>query len=634
MRAEPLGSRLRIAGLALAGFVVAVYALGLRGPFIFDDYANILAMTAPRDGTPWLERLLGAQIEVSRPRVLPNLSFMLQDAAFGDGHSVAPAGYKLFNLLLHLACGGAVFALARLALRTWGVESRRAAWWALAAAALFLLHPLQVSTVLYAVQRMALCAALFALLACHAYLRWRLEGGARRLAAVGLYAALALASKENAALLPLAFAVIELTVLRDAATARAGGFEPRTVRHVAALALTLAAGALLLTWHRIVGDYAIRDYTLPQRLLTEIHVLADYVRTIAWPNPDALSFYHDDFPIRRALDVSTALLAAAFAATLALAARARATLRPLAFAIGWFFAWHALEAGIIALEMKFEHRNYLPLAGVAIGAAGLSAGARLPPRAKAAALLALGAALAAVTVARVRDWSSYDAFVAHEARLHPGSIRAQSAFVERRATVEIADAPTVPAAREALQRLAQALPDSASVAVMQLGLDCVAPAAPVAVPDVMRRFEQGQVEAEAHRLLGAIVQSRLGGHCASVAYPDLARAIGATLANPGIAARPALARHWQFLSAQTEAGAGEPARAFRTMDALAQQHPEVYGYQSAAVRFAIAAGDAASARAALARVRAWAARTWMPPRAAIAAIEREVAMRFDPERRP
>src|SRR5690606_17923820 len=103
-----------------------------------------------------------------------------------------------------------------------GTSPQRAGWAALALATAWAAHPLQVSTVLYVVQRLQSMGTLFLVLALWAYLHGRSAQIAGRPGRHGLlltvfFWLLALGCKEDSALLPLYTLALELTVLRFAA---------------------------------------------------------------------------------------------------------------------------------------------------------------------------------------------------------------------------------------------------------------------------------------------------------------------------------------------------------------------------------------------------------------------------------
>src|SRR5690606_10211578 len=105
-----------------------------------------------------------------------------------------------------------------------GWPGRLSTWAAPAMALAWAVHPLQVSSVLYIVQRMQTMATLFVVLALWAYLCARqaqVEGrdSRRPWALAVLCGLLALACKEDAVLLPAYALALELLVLRFRAQA-------------------------------------------------------------------------------------------------------------------------------------------------------------------------------------------------------------------------------------------------------------------------------------------------------------------------------------------------------------------------------------------------------------------------------
>jgi tetratricopeptide (TPR) repeat protein len=147
-------------GLILA--TLAVYQNSFAGPFVFDDVPAIAGNPSIRQLWPVSGVLapgLDGGLTVSG-RPLVNLSLAINYALGGD----TVWGYHLFNLLVHVLAGLALFGIAR---RTW-LQPRLAARFGTAAfplgllvAVIWLLHPLQTESVTYVVQRaeslMGLC---------------------------------------------------------------------------------------------------------------------------------------------------------------------------------------------------------------------------------------------------------------------------------------------------------------------------------------------------------------------------------------------------------------------------------------------------------------------------------------------
>lgn len=350
----------------------ALYRPGLSGQFLLDDIPHLAAL-ASFDHYPPAERLLafvlsGTAGPTGRPLSL--LSFLANDSAWPS--SAYP--YKYTNLLLHLLNGTLVCWIGFLLFGQQGRDHRAgrklpiAGCAAVAAMAVWLLHPLNVSTVLYVIQRMTMLAATFSCIGIVLYLKGRSLARDRPLAGYGLMSAgvlggvgLGMLSKENAILLPLYILVVEFTILN----------RPRPHRWKEWAWLFLGLPVLLLAgWHLwnfpgILDGYGSRPFTLGERLLTESRILWTYLSLILIPRAAGTGLFHDDFPVSHGwLSPPTTLFAAAgLLLLLALALRLRPREPWFSFAALWFLAGHLLESGIVPLELYFEHRNYVPMIG-------------------------------------------------------------------------------------------------------------------------------------------------------------------------------------------------------------------------------------------------------------------------------
>lgn len=342
------------------------YAPGLHGGFIFDDIANLVHDNNWRL-TEWtrvqVERALSYGISSPSGRPLALLSFAANHYWFGPD----PYWLKAGNLLLHMINTVLVWLLVQrlIGLARPIANARILALWIAAAWAL---HPLQVSTVLYVVQRMEVGAATGTLLALYAYIRARSasEGNLSRFNWL-VVAALAfiggLLFKETT-VLACGFAfLIEAFFLRFRNTdgSRSTGWMLFYILGAFAVCM------LIWTWlWPSPESYATRNFDLWERLLTQGPVLVMYLGQILAPLPDSLRFYYDDFPVSSSL-LNPAHTMAAWGVLAGLVAVAWACRRrwPLtSFGIAWFFVAHALTSSFIPLELAFEHRNYLAILGV------------------------------------------------------------------------------------------------------------------------------------------------------------------------------------------------------------------------------------------------------------------------------
>lgn len=367
--------------------VLAAYWIGLGGPFMLDDPENFVQLERyARGEVTWLGPVVSnGSGPLGRP--LAMASFVA--SVWAGGYS--PWVLKVGNLCLHLSTGMLVGWLALLVARRDRWLAPRAEWVAVLVAVVWMALPIHVSTVLYAVQRMTILAALLTLVGLIGYvaLRERLDRArtpwpsALIVLAAWLGAATVAAghAKENGLLLPLLAAVLELTLFRDRTPARRAAVGLIAVGAV--IGLVGFALVLALRPELVVGGYAIRDFTLAERLLTQPRVLWDYVGSILVPRAHRLGLIQDDFVVSRSLIDPWTTLPAILAWLGLIGAAIVLRRRHVAFSTGvlLFIAGHAMESSVLPLELYFEHRNYLPSVGVLLAvAAGVgSLATRLPP---------------------------------------------------------------------------------------------------------------------------------------------------------------------------------------------------------------------------------------------------------------
>jgi hypothetical protein len=416
---------------------VAIYWIGLSGPFLLDDLTNLAGIRVWLEGGATLgDTLQSGHGMFGRP--LAMATFALSAIAGG----FTPFAFKLGNLVIHLFCGAVVYALARhIARRTPAMNSYASAV-ALVVAALWLLHPLHASTVLYPVQRMAQLSTLGLLAGMWLYMaaRGRLEERHSSVALLGLFAGIPLLTaaaflcKENGILLPLLCLVLELGCFRT---------RPRFIKAFFGLYLVVPAllgmAIFIANPSRLIGGYVRRDFDWQERLLTQARALCDYLSQIVLPNPSRMGVYADDFPISTGLLTPVSTIAAILlllGITLA-AWRLRARMPFLFTGWGIFLAGHALESSILPLEMYFEHRNYLPMLGILYALVGLAfasasylrmRGLR-PGRIGIPVVLAVIATFAFATHGRARVWSNPESLAWAAATARPESMRAWLAVV-------------------------------------------------------------------------------------------------------------------------------------------------------------------------------------------------------------
>ncbi|OZB75515.1 MAG: hypothetical protein B7X37_01935 [Halothiobacillus sp. 14-55-98] len=311
---------------------------------------------------------------------------------------------------------------------------------ALLITAAWLLAPMQLTAVLYVIQRMESLASFFILAGLLLYWQGRMRlmagqtGGWWRIW-VGLIGGTLLATfaKESGVMLPVYAFLLEWLLLRGRTAA---GFEPKfIVVFLLVLVLPGIAGLLYTLPSALNGSaYATRPFNLAERLWTEGRVMVDYLHWLIAPTPNALSLYHDDIALSTGwfapwtTAAGWALIALLIGAALWLKNRA-----PLvALGVLWFFAGHLLVSTYIPLELVYEHRNYMPSIGVFIALFGLMFAWQPPDAERArvmrtlmmAGALALIALYAGFTALRAQAWGNPYRLAYFEATTHPDSPRA------------------------------------------------------------------------------------------------------------------------------------------------------------------------------------------------------------------
>lgn len=352
--------------------IIAIIALvifwpGVSGPFLLDDGPNLAGMAqfAPVDNFNSLRAYVASVSSGPLGRPLSLASFTLDAQTW----PADPASFKRSNILLHAFNGLLLFALVFKLCRISAIDLRRAQFVASLASALWLLHPLQASTVLYVVQRMTELSATFVLLGLLGYIHGRTLLPHAPKSAYGwmsvsliLGTVLATLSKENGALLPFYIVVLELTLLAALA-------KPVHWRYWAGLFLAIplmAAPIYVIThWEQINAAYQLRPFTLDERLLTQARiVVTQLVHAIIPPWHTPTLFYDDIQKSTSLLTPFTTIVAVLTLVTLTIAALVLRRRTPyLSFAVLWFLTAHLMESSFIALELFFEHRNYLAFAG-------------------------------------------------------------------------------------------------------------------------------------------------------------------------------------------------------------------------------------------------------------------------------
>ncbi len=519
-----------------------VYYPGLSGPFLFDDWVNlpVLGFFGPVDNWPVFWRYLTAGVADPTGRPVAQLSFLLD----AQNWPADPFPFKRTNLIIHLLNGALLYILLLQLNRLLGLPERRQRWIALLASALWLLHPLWVSSVLYVIQRQALLVGTWTLLTLIAYVRARKllpEQPHKAMAWMTLCLTtgtiLATFSKANGALLPLMTGMLEVTILQSRGKLQ----PPRQARQLWAIwrwvflwipTLMLAAWLLWRIPQSAQTALDYRPFTLEQRILTQPRILFEYLGLLFFPRPYTNGLFNDAFPYSAdllhpwtTLPALLGILGLIFTAW-----KLRKRFPVVAFAILFFFSGHFLESTVLPLELYFEHRNYVPALflfwPVAIG---LCSEHLLAKPFRTGIALVLIAFLALFTGMRAGLWGNAGHQAYLWARFNPDSARAQTYAAQhdigrRRYSSAV----------ERLEKIGKRQPDSVQVVLNLISAKCAM--GKLSGEDIERAAEALTTSKRGRTVLMAWTKSILrayGGKnsCQGIDYVTLNRLLDAAAQN-------------------------------------------------------------------------------------------------------
>jgi tetratricopeptide (TPR) repeat protein len=336
-------------------------------------------------------------------------------------------GFHLGNLVLHIAGVLLLYAFFRELLKYWSGGScspRSAPHIALAAAALYAVHPITGASVNYVCGRDLLMMLAFLTGALLVYVRWRrLGGGLWRWPLFILLLSCSLCSKTNALVAPLLILVFEFTC------ASQGPLRPLVwLRALPAAAVALAY--YLFTEYGLefsdasqllIDRGSVFEYPLTQM---EVH-LTHYLRNVVWP-----FFLRAEVHVEPASGLSDpgVLVGGLFIlATLVVALRCRRSSPLVSFCIGGYWTMFLLTSSILPMRrLVTDYRQVPSLAFLCLVVAYVGyklLGGRLRSAVAVVAVVALGAS----SIHLNRNWRTAESFWLQSIR-HGGSALAHNNY--------------------------------------------------------------------------------------------------------------------------------------------------------------------------------------------------------------
>ncbi len=526
----PQNNTLVLYSIIILLLTVLVYAPGLAGGFVYDDYHNFLHNKAITDAEFTLQGMWSAmQSSTAGPlgRPLPMLSFFLNYHL--SGHN--PFSYKLFNILIHSINAVLVFFVSyslfkayfrRIEANIRPAQYRLMAMWV---ALLWAVHPINLTAVLYVVQRMTSMAGTFTLLGILTYglLREgnRLKATYGYLGLILVFGVLAALCKENGVLLFLFLFVIESFIYRWRFKNTAQKKPIVAFFSTVFIGAVIIVGYLLLA-NKLTFDYSGRGFTLPERLLTQARAIWFYVAQILLPQAPLFGLYHDDFLLSVGLfePVST-FWSVAGLGLLVLVALATARKMPwLGFGVFFFLVGHLLESTIIALNLVHEHRNYIPSLGLIILLVVFFQWL-LHKRGRMQAnilLVILTCLFALVTVGRAYDWGNLHRYAKMSMQRQPNSVSTNygAGFIFQQFFHQTNDEQYLTQSINALQKADAISGDNmqSAIALLHIYATVGKPPEQALINKIKSSFSSKQITVKELMALSKLVNCKLEGLCA------------------------------------------------------------------------------------------------------------------------
>ena len=355
--------------------VLQLYWPGFTGSYLLDDLSVLGAIENHR----WLVTLQDWQAYLFNGTTGPGgrpvslLSFGLNASAWPNEPWVFLAG----NVLMHAVNALLLWLFLCYFLRQL-LSSHQASFVGAVAILLWVMSPFQVASVLYIVQRMTLLSCLFLSIALLGYWWCRLAACENKFSVALMWAVLVAAaavlgfySKENMVLLPLQIMLVELCLrLRGVKSSRLINM---AVWWCLLPLCLLVVGYLCWMFVGSVKTYSAtghwptygRAFNVIERLYTQQAIVGSYLLGSLLPKVSEAGVFFDGMAVQKNFWVWP--VAGWFFVHLGLVTGAALLGKRhpvIFFGIFWFYVSHLLESSVVMLELRFDHRNYIPSIGI------------------------------------------------------------------------------------------------------------------------------------------------------------------------------------------------------------------------------------------------------------------------------
>lgn len=401
----------------------ALYYASFNGPFMLDDFFHIVNNKYLQNNNISLSALVeSANTFQSRPLSMYTIYFNY----LLDG--LNPYGYKLANFLLHFVNFLLIYKLTTLL--TSLANLKNAQLISFIVAFIWLIHPFNLSSVSYVIQRMTLLAVLFSLIAMIMYIKARKTEHRNKLQyaisiiSVLIPTVLAISSKQSGILIFVYISLIEISFFLSKNSVNHKYKSYRSIL-ITLFTITLLA-CVLISFTELVNGYSQRSFTLSERLLTQTRVIFIYISNIIFPLLDNMGIYNDHIIISENLlnPVSTLISILTLSIIFLILILKGQYYKHLSFGVLLFFGSHIIESTVLPLELYYEHRNYLASFGIIFFIVTALINCKLKISFKVIISTFYILYLLIILFMRSQYWSSSTIFYNNELRKFPNSYRA------------------------------------------------------------------------------------------------------------------------------------------------------------------------------------------------------------------
>ncbi|MET1254647.1 tetratricopeptide repeat protein [Aliikangiella maris] len=346
-----------------------IFWQGTSGSFLFDDFATLSELKLVTNFQTFTQYVLsGITGPTGRPISLLVLAFN------SDAWPSSPQTFIITNIVIHLINTVLVFFVVRQITKLTPYKDQRLIF-ALLTATIWSILPNHVSTVIYIVQIMTMLATLFGLLSILFTVKYILSVERQTPNLIFwlislFFLVLGVLSKENA----ITILVVNYCCFFLLSPSKKHYLQFQVIKLINSSFVLILFCYLASFIFTAEADYRYRDFTLWERLLTQSNLFIKHFSYFLFPRPVTTGLFNDQIMIvQSTFEYAIAISIGIIIILLNCFCIYRLVKHRcyFSFCLLFFFACHLVESTVIALELYYEHRNYLPYIGLSAALAYL-----------------------------------------------------------------------------------------------------------------------------------------------------------------------------------------------------------------------------------------------------------------------